>query len=184
MVNGSPIYLLCQVDDFAVSAPTAAIANAELERLDEYLMAPLKMQGLIAYYNGLDVRQTHDYVQIACTSYLKRVFERHGWLSKPHKPSPHKLVPMTVDNKKIIEMETTKEPNDPKEQASLEKEMGFAYIAALGELMYAMVTCWPDISFATTKLSQYALVPANCHFIAIKNVFRYLLATVDDGITY
>ena len=171
MVNRSPIYLLRQVDDFAVLAPTEAIANAELERLDKYLIAPLKMQGLIAYYNGLDVRQTRDYAQIACTSYLKRVFERHGWLPEPHKPSPHNFFPMTVDNDKIIEMETTKGTTDPKERASLEKEIDFAYRAALGKLLYATVTCPPDISFDTTKLSQYALAPAKCHFIAVKNVF-------------
>ena len=34
------------------------------------------------------------------------------------------------------------------------------------------------------KLSQYANQPAPCHFTAVKNVFRYLAATKDEGLTY
>ena len=90
---------------------------------------------------------------------------------------------MTTDSNKIAELENTVGLTDPVEKEALEKDMGFTYRAVLGEILYTMVTCCPDISFATTKLSQCAIAPAKCH-IAIKNVFRYLLATVDNGITY
>ena len=62
--------------------------------------------------------------------------------------------------------------------------MGFSYRAAIGELIFAMIIFRPDISFATIKLSQYSVAPAKCHFIALKNVFRYLLATVNEGLNY
>ena len=75
-------------------------------------------------------------------------------------------------------------PTNPIDKRKLEKEMGFSYCTAIGRLIYAMVTCRPDISFAVTKLSQYANQPAPCHFTAVKNVFRYLAATKDEGLAY
>jgi len=66
----------------------------------------------------------------------------------------------------------------------LEKEMKFSYRQALGEALYAMVTCRPDISVAISKLSQYANNPAEIHYVALKNVFRYLRHTKTDGIYY
>lgn len=62
--------------------------------------------------------------------------------------------------------------------------MGFGYRQAIGELIYAMVTCRADISHATIKLSQYSTRPTRIHFEAIKDVMRYLKHTIDDGIYY
>ena len=47
-----------------------------------------------------------------------------------------------------------------------------------------MVTCRPDISFPLIKLSQYSANPAEIHYNAVIQIFRYLNATVEDGIIY
>ena len=94
------------------------------------------------------------------------------------------ITPMTCDSKIIRMLKTTIGPENKIDQRKLEKEMGFLYQAAIGELIYAMVTCRPDIGFAVRKLSQYSNRPAPCHFTAVKNVFRYLLATREEGLTY
>ena len=70
------------------------------------------------------------------------------------------------------------------EQAKLEKDLGFTYRQGIGEILYALVTCRPDVSFATIKLSQFSAKPAAMHFEALKDLFRYLKATKDDGIYY
>ena len=62
--------------------------------------------------------------------------------------------------------------------------MGFVYRAAVGKLIYALITYQPDISFAVTNLIQYSHAPAVCHYVAIKNVFRYSLSTINDGLIY
>jgi len=62
--------------------------------------------------------------------------------------------------------------------------MKFKYRQALGEALYAVVTCRPDISIAITKLSQYANRPAEIHYVALKNVFRYLRVTKKDGLYF
>ena len=62
--------------------------------------------------------------------------------------------------------------------------MVFGYRQAIGELIYALVTCHPDISFPVIKLSQYSTRPTAIHFEAVKNIYRYLNATKDEGIYF
>ena len=131
----------------------------------------------------MTLRQTNTYVNINCAPYLQRVFERHGWLNISDKTA-HRGTPMTTNKELISELENTLGPKNPKETKALEKQMGFSYRAAVGELIYALITCRPDISFAITKLSQYSMRPAKCHYIAIKNIFKYLLLTINEGLTY
>ena len=76
------------------------------------------------------------------------------------------------------------EPIPDKELKSIEKEMGFSYKQGIGELIYALVTCRPDISFPLIKLSQYSSKPARIHFEAVKGIYQYLKDTMDEGIHY
>ena len=62
--------------------------------------------------------------------------------------------------------------------------MKFNYRQALGEVLYAMVTCRPDISYPVIKLAKYAHKPSLLHYQAVKNVFRYLRATIDHGLHF
>jgi hypothetical protein len=62
--------------------------------------------------------------------------------------------------------------------------MGFNYRQVIGELIYAMVTCRPDISYPLIKLSQYSANPTEEHYVAVKDIFYYLKATSSDGIYY
>ena len=73
---------------------------------------------------------------------------------------------------------------DEDELKRLEKQHGFGYRKAIGELIYAMITCRPDISYAVIKLSQYSTRPAAIHFDAVKSVYQYLWQTKEEGITY
>ena len=50
----------------------------------------------------------------------------------------------------------------------VEDEYGFSYKQCIGKLMYAMVTCRPDISFPLIKLSQHSSKPTKDHFEAIE----------------
>ena len=78
---------------------------------------------------------------------------------------------MTSDSKIIRELEQTVGPDNSIDKIKLEKEIHFLCCTAIGELIYIMVTCRPDISFAVTKLSQYENKPNKCHYVAVKNLF-------------
>ena len=170
VISGKEIFLMRQVDDFAVSADDLVTANAVLSIIDDRLTEPMKFQGIISYFNGVTLTQSKHFVKISCKAYLERVFERHGWTHLANKSS-RKDVPMAAASKYLLELETTLGPELPSEQFTLQKEMGFSYRAAIGELIYALVTCRPDISFPIIKLSQYSHRPAKCHYHAVKNVF-------------
>ena len=73
---------------------------------------------------------------------------------------------------------------DPKVQAKLEKSMDCSYRNIVGELTYAMVTCRPDISFATVRCAQASTAPAEVHFRTAKHCMRYLYASRDEGLYF
>ena len=45
------------------------------------------------------------------------------------------------------------------EYITLQKQAGFAYRSLLGELLYAYVTCRPDIGFAVTTMAKFSHHP-------------------------
>ena len=47
-----------------------------------------------------------------------------------------------------------------------------------------MITCRADIAFPVIKLTQYNSKPATCHYEAVQQVFRYLQATISDGLNF
>jgi len=69
-------------------------------------------------------------------------------------------------------------------QAELEKQMGFKYRPCIGELIFCMVTCRPDIAYAVIKLSQYSIQPGKAHYQAVKAVYTYLGSTITWGLQY
>ena len=52
----------------------------------------------------------------------------------------------------------------------LEKKKGFNYRTLLGELMYAYITCHPNIGYAVTTLSKFSSVPTEYHLKLLKGV--------------
>ncbi len=74
--------------------------------------------------------------------------------------------------------------SDNKAQANLAKTMRCDYRNLVGKLIYAMVTCRPDISFATVKCAQSSACPAEIYFKGVKHYMRYLYATHKDDIIF
>ena len=81
-------------------------------------------------------------------------------------------------------METAQPPILEQDIRDLQVEMGLNYRQAIGELIFLMITCRPDISFPLIKLSQYSVNPAKDHYEAVKQIFRYTKATRTDGIYF
>ena len=51
-------------------------------------------------------------------------------------------------------------------------------------MMYAYVTCRPDIGYAITLLSNFGLCSLEYHYTCLKNVAQYLRATKDWSIQF
>ncbi len=67
---GECVLFMQQVDDFAISAPSQRIANHLLNLIDDKLSIPMKCQGLVTLYNGLDILQTKDYIKVSFETYI------------------------------------------------------------------------------------------------------------------
>ena len=62
--------------------------------------------------------------------------------------------------------------------------MKISYRSAIGELIYAMTTCCPDIAYATVRASQYSTRPHAIQYHGVRHILKYLYAPKDDGLYY
>jgi hypothetical protein len=137
--------------------------------------------GIIKRFNGLDILQAKDYLKISCELYIDKIVSHHGWENEKASNRP---VPMRNDAAYQATLELATAPETEKEQRQLETAMGFSYRQAIGELIFALTICRPDIAVPVIKLAQYASRPAPEHYKAVKAVFVYLNATREDGLVY
>jgi hypothetical protein len=58
------------------------------------------------------------------------------------------------------------------------------YLSAIGALMYIANCTRPDIAFAVNLLARYSAAPTQCHWVGVKNIFRFLIGTIDLCLFY
>ena len=96
--------------------------------------------------------------------------------SKPMSPLPSDCIEQIYSQEGPLENTTA--------HLVLEKKSGFNYRSLLGELMYAYITCRPDIGYAVTTLSKFSSSPSQYHYGLLKGVAKYLRNTIDWGIRF
>ena len=73
-----------------------------------------------------------------------------------------------MDNRYITrEIMITEGPIDPVERKHLEKQLGFKYHMAIGELIYALTICRLDISNSVITLLQHLANLVKKHYDAV-----------------
>ena len=188
--DGETVYLLRQVDDFALACTNEALANSIYDTIGKKLQLPkedkppFSKMGLITDFNGIDVTQTDSYIKISCATYIDRLVTTHGWKEdKRIKEISKTIAPLSTEAlKQVYEQKGPLE--ETSEHKALETKSGFLYRTLLGEMMYAYVTCRPDIGYAITLLSKFGSSPSAYHYTCLKNVARYLRATKHWGIQF
>lgn len=178
-INGELALFLRQVDDFAIATMQQQTADHIISEINKHLRLPIHNLGVISRYNGVDIEQTKFYVKLHCSKYLNKMLSSHGWLNSP----PTRL-PFPSDNQYLKQLQEAATPSTEHEQRALEHKMGFKYRQLMGEILYPMVKCRPDISTHTIILSQYSNNPGEIHYSALKTVAQYLANTINDGIYY
>ena len=78
------VILMRQVDDFAIACQDEQTAHMLLDIINDHLSIPLKRQGLIDMFNGIDVTQTRDYIKIDCHTYMNKFCEKCIYLAPQH----------------------------------------------------------------------------------------------------
>jgi len=188
--DGEQVYLLRQVDDFSLACTNEALANRIYDIIGSKLQLPnedkppFAKMGLINDFNGIDVAQTDSHIEISCGSHIDRLATTHGWKEdRKLKADAKTIAPLNTEAlKQVYEQKGPLEGTS--EHRELEDKAGFSYRTLLGEMMYAYVTCRPDIGYAITLLSKFGSSPSAYHYNCLKNVARYLRATKDWGIHF
>jgi hypothetical protein len=172
-----------QVDAFAIAAPDQRTVDIILNMLDDKLTMPIKCQGLLDMFNGVDMVQNRHYIKIDCHTYIDKFCAKYlnSWLNKVPLSENHPTS-LPSDSTWLKKFNGAVGPVNPKEEAALKASMQIKYGAGVGELIWAMMTCPPDIAFTSVKLSQSNSAPAEHHYHGLKHVIRYLYITCNDGI--
>ena len=140
----------------------------------------VKPLGIISRFNDVDITQTKHFVRLSNLTYINKILE-----DKTCEPLPHLIAPLPMRDdaecNRNLEQDT---PLTEKELLKTEQQFGFSYCQGIGELLYVMVTCRPDISYPLVKLSQYSAKPARSHFTTLKGIYEYLCATKSEGVHY
>jgi hypothetical protein len=184
-IDGKCIIFMRQVDDFTIGAPDQRTADILLDMLDEKLTMPIKRQGLLDMFNGINVVQTKHYIKINCHTYIDKFCYKYldTWLNKVPLSDNHPTL-LPTDSTWLKKFNAAIGPNNPKEQAALKTLMQIKYRAGVGELIWAISTCQPDITFTSVKLSQSNSTPTKHHYHGLKHAIRYLYMTRHDGIYF
>ena len=112
---------------------------------------------MINDYNGVDVNQQKEYIEITASNYIDLVFTSHGWNDTVKTLAPVKpLAPMPEDSVFKVFVTTHNIIEGSAAHKDLEKKMGFSYRCRLGELLYAFVTYYPDIGYCICCLSKFS----------------------------
>jgi hypothetical protein len=97
------IFICRQTDDFAIAASTARAATGLIRAIRAKV--DIRDDGLLTKFNGIDILQTRDYVQLSCSSYLHRVLKAHSWEKPPHHETDrHNVVPISDESVKRLSL--------------------------------------------------------------------------------
>ena len=156
------VVIVVWVDDLIVGANDPELLSEKKQILkDKFKMKDL---GKLSYYLGIDFEQGDGYVKMNPKRYIKKVLSKFGMTDcKPRcTSSEQKLVYVTdaipVDSRK--------------------------YREAVGSLIYIMMCTRPDICWIITRLSQHLSKPLQSHWVAVKQVLRYLKGSIDKELVY
>jgi hypothetical protein len=145
IVDGARVLFKRQVDDFALAAALFETATRVFDMLDSQLRIPMRRMGLITMYNGLDIQQSRYFVKIYIKTWLNLMLQPYfeTWLDIPDTKYP---VPLGTNESFIKRLYNAVGDPDTDVQAKLEKAMGFKFRKAVGQLIWPMSTCRPDIA--------------------------------------
>eukprot|EP00957_Ditylum_brightwellii_P138081 10526849-Ditylum_brightwellii.AAC.1 len=91
------------------------------------------------------------------STHLLKILKNHGWECCSN--DEEKIIEPIHPNS-IKKLESTTSPYSETECEQLKAEEGFSYQAAIKELIFSYVICYPDIGYAVAKLSKFSTMPA------------------------
>ncbi len=122
---------------------------------------------------------------IDCHTYINKfcVKNLESWLGKTLL-TENRPTPLPTNATWIKKFNAAVGSPDSDKQKKLAAKMQIKYKAGVGEHIWAITTCRPDIAFTSIKLSQSNSAPAEHHYHGLKHAIRYVYITQNDGIYF
>ena len=155
------------VDDLIIFGKDLNSVNAlEAQLSEEYETKDL---GELKYFLGIQVHRDRErkIIRISQPGYNRTILERFGM--QDSKPAS---TPIST-GARLTKATVTDTLTDQKEYQSM-----------IGSIMYAMLATRPDLAQCIQQTSQFSQTPTTTHEKAVKQAFRYINGTVDEGITF
>jgi hypothetical protein len=166
------IYIGLYVDDIIIAGSNITVINRIKKQIADRFAC--KDMGEIGQYLGIQITRNRNNKSLTITmkQYIDKMLFMFGMSECNTRSSPieYKCIP-------IYDM-------CPTEYDDIEYMKSIPYTNAIGSLMYLAITCRPDISYAVSMYSRFNSNPGRNHWEGVKNIFRYLRASSNIGITY
>jgi hypothetical protein len=160
-VRDVKFFIVVYVDDLIL------VCNDQnkLLQMKEELSQKFEMKDLgeLHFFLGMEVERNHDerLLRINQIKYLKEIL-------KHFRMEECKPIGVPLDPK--VKLQRNANGND--------ESKGFSYQQAVGSLMYAMLCTRPGLAYSISVLSQHMANPNMEHWMAVKQIFRYLQGTL------
>ncbi|KAK8560082.1 hypothetical protein V6N12_012885 [Hibiscus sabdariffa] len=172
-ISGSIIsFLILYVDDILI------IGNdiPNLQSIKTWLSSCFSMKDLGEATYILGVKTYRDrsrrLIGLSQSTYIDKVLKRFSM-----EESKRGFLPMRHG----ISLSKEMCPSTPQER---ERMSQISYASAIGSIMYAMICTRPDLSYALSMTNRYQTNPGEGHWIAVKNILKYLRRTKDVFLVY
>jgi len=171
--SGSKIvFLILYVDDILLIGNDIPL----LSSVKGWLKNHFQMKDLGEAQRILGVRIYRDrsrrMLSLSQESYIDKILERFSMTN-----SKKGNLPMTSG----MQLSKSQSPTTPE---GIERMSRVPYASAIGSIMYAMICTRPDVAYALSMTSRYQKSPGETHWIAVKNILKYLRRTKDWVLTY
>ena len=184
--DGFRMLISRQVDDLAIGCINADSIRKLVAIICSEDKIDLRDEGMLESFNGIDVKQTQQYIQITCESYIDKFLTHYGWSSAAvHESSEKPIEPLALSTIPQLFADYVANANaDANALLEFETAAGFAYRNVLGAIIYIYVVARIDIGFAVTLLARFSDHPSKIHFDSLRRLARYLRMTKDWGLMY
>ena len=166
------VFLVLYVDDILLIGNDIPM----LETVKSSLRKSFSMKDLgeAAYILGIKIYRDRSkrLIGLCQDTYIDKVLK---WFNM--QDSKKGLLPISYG----ITLSKTQCPSTPDEQ---EKMRAIPYASAVGSIMYAMLCTRPDVAFAFSVVSRYQSNPGEPHWVANKNILKYLRRTLGMFLVY
>ncbi|UYV81355.1 hypothetical protein LAZ67_20000905, partial [Cordylochernes scorpioides] len=158
------------VDDLAIFA----VDQNTLDEIEDKIIQEFQIKSLgpITFFLGFEINYGKESLSLNQRHYIQTLLQRYNMFEVRKVCTP--LDPAIILSK----------IDCPHTQAEIDQMSNIPYKELIGALLYLSNCTRPDISFATSKLSQFCANPGKKHWEAAKHVLRYLSGTIDLELSY